>query len=76
MNSPTLGLRVASVLFGLASLAHLVRLFTKLQVVIGTCYIQRRWNLVAFIILAALCVWMWRLASQLAKPKQPEPPKA
>ncbi|OIQ90469.1 hypothetical protein GALL_276080 [mine drainage metagenome] len=76
MNSPTLGLRVASILFGVTGLAHLIRVFVKIQLVIGTCYIQRRWNLVAFVILAALCVWMWSLASQLAKSKQPEPPKA
>lgn len=75
MNSPTLGLRVASILFGLAALGQLLRVLTRLHIMIGTCYVQRRWSLVAFVILAALCVWMWRLACQLQESKT-EPPKS
>jgi hypothetical protein len=74
MNSQILGLRVASVIFGLAGLGHLVRLLVKMQLVVGGWYVQRRWNVVAVIVCAALCIWLWRLSTQGAKPKADLPP--
>jgi hypothetical protein len=74
MNSPALGLRVASVLFGLAALGHLLRVILRVGVQVGTCLIGRRWSVVGAIVLAALCGWLWTLASQAAKSKGETPP--
>jgi hypothetical protein len=74
MNSQTLGLRVASVIFGLVGLGHLLRILLKVQLVVGECYVARRWNAVAVIVCGALCVWLWRLSTQGAKPKADLPP--
>ena len=74
MNSPALGLRVASVVFGLMGLGQLVRIIMFESVKIGSCLIGRRWSAVAFLVLAALCVWLWMLASKTAQPKNETPP--
>jgi len=65
MNSPTVGLRVASVVFGLMSLAQLFRLLTGFEVLVAGYYQMPLWpNAVAFVILAGLSVWLWRLSSK------------
>ena len=69
MNCPTLGLRVASAVFGLISLGHLIRIVFGMWLQIGSLVIGRRWSLVAVIVFAALCAWMWKLACQTAKAK-------
>jgi hypothetical protein len=74
MNSPALGLRVSSVIFGLAGLAHLIRIILSLGVQVGGYIIGRRWSVVAVIVCAALCVWLWMLASKAAKLKAEIPP--
>lgn len=74
MNSQTLGLRVASVIFGLVGLGHLLRILLKMQLVVGGWYVQRRWNVVAVIVCGALCIWLWQLSTQGAKPKADLPP--
>lgn len=67
MNSPQLGLRVASVLAGLIGVGHLLRLIASLSVTIGTLHIAP-WVSAAGVVLAGLlCVWFWRL-SCLAPP--------
>lgn len=64
MNSPTVGLRVASVVFGLMSLAQLFRLLTGFKVLVAGYYQMPLWpNAVAFVILAGLSLWLWRLSS-------------
>jgi hypothetical protein len=74
MNCPTVGLRVSSVIFGLMGLAHLIRIILNLGVQVGGCLIGRRWSVVAVIVCAALCVWLWMLASKAAKLKAEIPP--
>jgi type VI protein secretion system component VasK len=74
MNSPVTGLRVASAIFGLMGLVHLIRLFVCVSMQVGGCYVGRRWSVVAAIFLGALCIWMWRLASKAAQPKTETPP--
>lgn len=74
MNSPALGLRVASVIFGLMGLGHLIRIIACAGLQVGSCYIGRRWSVIAVILLAALCVWLWMLASKAAKSKVETPP--
>jgi hypothetical protein len=63
MNSPTTGLRVASVLFGMFAIAHLLRLTTHAQVTVGTHTIPMGVSWIALIIAAVLCIWMWRLSN-------------
>jgi len=63
MNSPKTGLRVASVLFGILAIGHLLRLITQVQVTVGTLTIPMGLSWIALIVAAILCVWLWRLAS-------------
>ena len=74
MNSPALGLRVASVIFGLMGLGQLVRIIVCVNLQVGSCHIGRRGSVVAVIVLAALCVWLWMLACKAAKSKVETPP--
>ncbi|PYL08840.1 MAG: hypothetical protein DME33_05980 [Verrucomicrobia bacterium] len=63
MNSPTTGLRVASIIFAIFAIGHLLRLINHLQVIVGTHVIPRGVSWIALIIAAILCVWLWRLSS-------------
>lgn len=69
MNSPTLGLRVASVIFGLMCLAQLLRIITRLEIVVGGHIIARRFSAIAVLVLGALCIWLWILSSKAESPK-------
>jgi uncharacterized membrane protein YecN with MAPEG domain len=62
MNSPKTGLRVASVLFGIFAIAHLLRLINHAQVTLGTHAIPMTVSWIALIIAAILCIWFWRLS--------------
>jgi hypothetical protein len=64
MNSPKTGLRVASVLFGIFAIGHLLRLINQAQVTVGTLTIPMGVSWIALIVAAILCVWLWRLASR------------
>lgn len=62
MNSQILGLRVASVIFGLISIAQLVRLIIRLEVFVAG-YVVPLWpSALAFVIMGGLSCWMWKLA--------------
>jgi uncharacterized membrane protein YecN with MAPEG domain len=63
MNSPTTGLRVASVLFGIFAIAHLFRLITHIQVTVATHSIPMALSWVALVVAAILCIWFWRLSN-------------
>jgi hypothetical protein len=64
MNSPKTGLRVASILFGIFAIGHLLRLINQAQVTVGTLTIPMDVSWIALIVAAILCVWLWRLSSQ------------
>jgi len=64
MQSPRIGLRVSSVIFGIFALGHLLRLIKQAQVTVGTYGIPMAVSWVALIIAAILCVWLWRLSSR------------
>jgi hypothetical protein len=64
MNSPKIGLRVASVFFGIFAIGHLLRLINQVQVNVGTLTIPMGVSWIALIAAALLCVWLWRLASR------------
>jgi uncharacterized membrane protein YecN with MAPEG domain len=63
MNSPTTGLRVASVLFGIFAIGHIIRLISHAQVTVGTHTIPMGLSWIALIVAAILCIWMWRLSN-------------
>jgi hypothetical protein len=67
MNSQTVGLRVAGIVFGLVCLAHLIRLVTRAPVLIAGYEIPLWPNVVGLVITAALCLWMWKLSSAATK---------
>ena len=64
MNSPRTGLRVASVIFAIFAIGHLLRLINHAQVTIGTYTIPMTVSWIALIIAVILCVWLWRLSSR------------
>jgi uncharacterized membrane protein YecN with MAPEG domain len=63
MNSPTTGLRVASIIFGILAIGHVLRLITHAQVTLGTHTIPMGLSWLALIVAAILCIWMWRLSN-------------
>jgi uncharacterized membrane protein YecN with MAPEG domain len=63
MNSQKTGLRVASIIFGIFAIGHLVRLIKQAQVTVGTLTIPMSVSWIALIVAAILCIWLWRLAS-------------
>ena len=63
MNPQKTGLRVASVLFAIFAIGHLVRLIKNVQVTVGTLAIPMGVSWIALIVAAILCIWMWRLSS-------------
>jgi hypothetical protein len=63
MNSQKSGLRVASIIFGIFAIGHLLRLLKQSQVTVGTLSIPMGVSWIALIVAAILCIWMWRLSS-------------
>ena len=75
MNSPVCGLRVASVIAGLGSLAHLARLFLHFQIMIGSHPVPVWLSGAGFVVLGLLSLWLWKL-SLAAKPATSSAPPA
>ena len=64
MNSQILGLRVASIVFGLMSVAQLVRLIIRPEVLVAG-HLMPLWpSTLAFVFLGGLSFWLWKLASK------------
>ncbi|MGE5258042.1 MAG: hypothetical protein ACM3KE_15290 [Hyphomicrobiales bacterium] len=67
MNSPTTGLRVASIAFGLMAVAQLARIVIRPEVLLAG-YPMPLWpSVLAFVILSGLSLWMWKLARKPTK---------
>ncbi len=62
MHSPTLGMRVAAFVFGLMTLAQLLRLVIQPEVFVAGHLIPLWPSLLAVLILGALCFWLWDLS--------------
>jgi uncharacterized membrane protein YecN with MAPEG domain len=62
MNSPRTGLRVASVIFAIFAIGHVLRLINHAQVTVGTYTIPMGVSWIALIVAAILCIWFWRLS--------------
>lgn len=65
MNSPKCGLRLASVLFGLMSLGQLWRLIARPEVLLAGVPVPIWPSALAFLVLVALCLWLWRLSNKV-----------
>lgn len=62
MKSQILGLRVASIVFGLMSLAQLGRLIIRPEVLVNG-YLMPLWpSVLACIVLGTMSIWLWKLA--------------
>jgi hypothetical protein len=66
MKSQRTGLRVASALFALAAIIHIVRLFTHFAVQVGGQIIPLGASWAFLIVFGVLCIWMWQLSSATA----------
>jgi hypothetical protein len=64
MNSPRTGLRVASLLFAIFGIAHILRLISQAPVMVGSHYVPMGLSVVALIIAAGLSLWLWRLSAR------------
>ena len=62
MHSQVVGLRVASVVFGLICLAQLCRLLVRPDVMVAGHVFPLWPSTVAFVVMAGLCLWMWKLS--------------
>jgi len=72
MKSRTLGLRVSSLLFGLFCLAHIARLSTRAEIIVGSHSFGQIPSFIAVTLSAILSIWM----AKLAGPWCPEPNEA
>lgn len=62
MNSQTLGLRVAGVVFGLLCLAQLSRLAIRPEILVAGHQVPLWPSSLALVILGGLSLWMWKLS--------------
>jgi uncharacterized membrane protein YecN with MAPEG domain len=63
MNPQKTGLRVASTLFAIFAIGHLIRLINQIPVQVGNHQIPMGLSWIALIIAAILCIWLWRLSN-------------
>jgi hypothetical protein len=64
MYSPVLGLRVASVVFGLVCLAQIGRLVARPEILVAG-HLMPLWpSVVAVVVAGLLAAWMWQLAGR------------
>jgi hypothetical protein len=62
MNSQILRLRVASIIFGLMSLAQLLRLVIQPEVLVAGHRMPLWPSVLALVILGGLSLWLWKLS--------------
>ena len=62
MDSQILGLRVASIIFGLMSLAQLLRLVIQPEVLVAGHQMPLWPSVLALVILGGLSIWLWKLS--------------
>jgi hypothetical protein len=58
-----MGLRIASLIFGLVAIFHVIRLFRHSAVTVGSHVVPMGLSWAGLIVGAVLCLWMWRLSS-------------
>ena len=62
MKSQILGLRVASIVFGLMSLAQLARFIMRAELLVAGYHFPLWPSALAFVVLGGLSLWLWRLS--------------
>ena len=62
MNSPALALRIAGTIFGIVSLAHLLRFVLRADIVMAGYALPMWVSAAALAVTGVLGVWMWRLS--------------
>lgn len=62
MNPQILGLRVASIVFGLMFLAQLARLILQPEVLVAGYRLPLCPSALAFVVLAGFSIWLWKLS--------------
>jgi hypothetical protein len=62
MNSQILGLKVAGIIFGLMCLAQLLRLVTRLEVLVAGHQLPLWPSGLALVILGGMSLWLWKLS--------------
>src|SRR5512134_3953952 len=62
MNSPIIGLRVASAVFGLMALGQLLRLVIRPEVLVAGHPMPLWPSALALVILGGLSLWLWQLS--------------
>jgi hypothetical protein len=62
VNSQTVGLRVASLVFALVCLMQLLRLLTGVEVFVAGHAVPLWPNAIAFLVAGGLSYWMWQLS--------------
>ena len=67
MNSQILGLRIASIIFGLISLAQLMRLVIQPEVIVAGHHMPLWPSVLAFLIFGGLSIWLWNLCRTPSK---------
>lgn len=71
MKSQILGLRVASAIFGLITLAQVARLVIRPEVLVAGHLIPLWPSALAVVILGSMCIWLWKLSTLPAKRERP-----
>lgn len=67
MNSPQVGLRIASVVFGLVGFVHAVRFLAATPVRIGSYFVPIWVSVVAMFLTGVLSTWYWQLAESVKR---------
>src|SRR2546422_6435481 len=67
MNSQKHGLRVASTLFALFALGHLLRLLTRADLLVAGHRIPLSLSIIVPVIAAGLSLWIWRLSLEVSE---------
>jgi hypothetical protein len=62
MKSQIIGLRVASIVFGLMSLAQLARFIMRAELLVAGYHLPLWPSALAFVVLGGLSLWLWRLS--------------
>lgn len=64
MNTPSGGLKLSSILFGLMALGQLWRLVAQPEVLMSGVPVPVWPSALAFILLLVLSIWLWRLSKR------------
>lgn len=64
MNSQLTGLRTAAIIFALMSIAQLVRLVMRAEVLVEGHRLPLWASAIAVVVLGGLSLWMWRLSQR------------